>query len=217
MTKKKRRGGTGKKWGFALPDDQDSVVATQYALGAVKYHLDGIRYHFDRMRSVPVEGEEPPRRIQQDFNKLHHNLRAFFWELCSAFDTLLQEINRRLALGIPVAEVYWHKVSLELSERGEYKKFLKKLEKEFNSPWFVEVREYRNFAHRGTLLVTAFGVDYEFRPDEGVHLVGLMLTPSSHAGRGHGEMITLCESHCTKMKALVEKAFQELDAIRPRA
>ena len=93
----------------------------------------------NRLRDVPFEDGKWSDEAQQDYNKLYHNLRAFFWELCASFDTLLQEMNRRLELRVAEREVDWSIVSEALSERPECKKFFIKLSKGYNRSWFAEV------------------------------------------------------------------------------
>lgn len=212
---KQRRGGTGKRWSFILIDDQDLAESTRYALSAATYHFDGMRFFMDRLRDMPYEGGKLSDEAQMDFNKLYHNLRGFFWELCASFDTLLQEINRRFELGIQERDVDWSTASEALSQRPEHKKFLRKLSKGYNSRWFTEVREYRNFAHRGTIMVEGFAMGSESRPEEGPLFSGMMLRPIS-GGRGAGEPIALCRNYGKHVDELVRWALHETDRIRPR-
>lgn len=210
-----RRGGTGKRWSFRLIDDQNVGEATRYALSAARYHFRGLRYHMNALNDAPFDGGGLDAEARKTFNKFYHYLRAFFWELCAAFDTLLQEINRRLELGISEREVDWSTVSQALSVRPKYKRFLSKLSKGYNSDWFSEVREYRNFAHRGTILIEAFGVDYDLKPEKGVRFAGVMLRPVG-GGRGAGEPVALCRNYGKQVDDLVRWALGELDRNRPQ-
>ena len=79
-------------------------------------------------------------------------LDAFFFELMSAYDTLLQEINVVYNLGIDIDKVSWGTMkdclfkSKLTGELGGY------MEKERGKEWFKKVRQYRNIAaHRSYL------------------------------------------------------------------
>jgi hypothetical protein len=213
--KEQRRGGTGKGWSFRLIEEQDVAEATRYALSAANYHFRGLRHHLKALNDAQLAGGEFDARARDNFNKFYHYLRAFFWELCASFDTLLQEINRRLELSISEREVGWNTVSQALSVKPEYKKFLSKLSRGFNSEWFTEVREYRNFAHRGTIIVESASLTSDLGTDRRGRLVGLMLRPVS-GGRGAGEPVVLCREYGKHVDELVRWALGELDGLRPQ-
>lgn len=211
-----RWGGKGKKWRMKLLDDQDLAGITRYALSAARYHWDGMRYFTEQMKDSGTldENKEYTKEWHTYFNKFYHNLRAFFWELTASFDTLLQEINRRFSLGIDESDVRWDTVSKALSGQRKYKRFLSRLSEGYGSPWFTEVREYRNFAHRGTVAVEAMAIDSEFHPEAGVQFGGMMLRPLAR-GRGAGEPIALCKEYGTRVRELILWALEELDSLAP--
>lgn len=66
---------------------------------------------------------------------------AFFFELCSAYDTLLQEINAIYNCGFAVDEVNWRKIKPKLS-----KALHDIMERRRNEDWFQEILGFRNTA-----------------------------------------------------------------------
>jgi hypothetical protein len=91
--------------------------------------------------------------LQEDVNRFHRHLRAFFWELIAEFDMLLAYVNEIEALGVPEASVSWSTLASAALNLGKWPDTLKRLADVYCSKWFTEVRYYRNFAHRSSLFL----------------------------------------------------------------
>jgi hypothetical protein len=68
-------------------------------------------------------------------------LGAFFFELISAYDTLLQELNIVYDLKLKREDVSWNKIKDKLP-----KELVQYMEDEWEKDWFYEVRSQRNLA-----------------------------------------------------------------------
>ena len=80
-------------------------------------------------------------------------LDAFFFELMSAYDTLLQEINVVYHLGIDIDKVSWRTTKNKLSSKSKLpSKLCKYMKEERGKEWFKKIQQYRNMAaHRSYL------------------------------------------------------------------
>ena len=78
-------------------------------------------------------------------------LDAFFFELMSAYDTLLQELNTVYAydLGLKPEDVRWDRIKSKLPNE-----LLNYMEKEREKEWFDKIRRYRNIATHHYLVPT---------------------------------------------------------------
>ena len=210
-----RRGGQGRDWHFRVPDNQDIAQSTTYSLGAARYHWGGMRRYLERMNEDGAWGKDGPAKNGQiAFNNFYHHLRAFFWELTSAFDTLLQFINRKYELGLDQRAVRWDTISKALSERSEHKKLLRDLTSGYNSAWYTDVREYRNFAHRGTVVAEVFWyppdpVDPADR-DTATSAIGISLLAIGGSGRGSGEPIAMCKDYGSKVQSFIYEVLAQI-------
>ena len=161
----------------------------------------------------------PAENGQVAFNNFYHHLRAFFWELTSAFDTLLQLVNRQYELGLDQRDVLWDTVSKKLSQRRELKPLLRKLAKGYSSEWFTDVREYRNFAHRGT--VAAEVLWFPPNPPDpadratATSAIAVGLLAIGGRGRGSGEPIAMCKDYGSKVQAFIREVLDEIGESEP--
>jgi len=85
------------------------------------------------------------------FSQLKWYLDAFFFEIISAYDTLLQELNVVYDMGLKPKQVRWvdrnTKESKFLSSlKAKSSKVFNYMEKERKEEWFKNVRQYRNMA-----------------------------------------------------------------------
>jgi hypothetical protein len=107
------------------------------ALWNVDYHLAAVKYFNERPGMSTVWEDDPtvePARkpdLQGEVNSFHAHLRAFFWELVAAFDTMKTWV---------------------IETRGRTSGHLSEVEQSGKANWYVEVSSYRNFAHRCSLL-----------------------------------------------------------------
>lgn len=107
------------------------------AVWNVDYHLRAVK-RFNQQPGMAtlweddatVEASRKPH-LQSDVNRFHAHLRAFFWELVAAFETMK----------VWATEIHGRN-STQLAE-------LEKVEQEL---WFVDMSNYRNFAHRSFLV-----------------------------------------------------------------
>ena len=117
-----------------LPGNVDLEEMVGAALWMVDYHLAAV----EDLNTRPGTGSDwkadPTITIDRrpyllaDINRLNAHLRSFFWELVATFDAMR----------------FWVKETF-----GDASKQMAELEKAAESEWYMEVSEYRNFAHRG--------------------------------------------------------------------
>jgi hypothetical protein len=77
---------------------------------------------------------------------------AFLWELVHSFDLLFQYVNQDLGLGLAEDDVSSGKVD-KATKQQKSSLELNALRSIDGVPWFEEMKEYRNFAHRGQLML----------------------------------------------------------------
>jgi hypothetical protein len=107
------------------------------ALWNVDYHLGAVQ-HFNEQPGMTTNWQidvalDATRKgqLQTDINRFHAHLRSFFWEMIAAFEAMKVWI---------------------IETRGRNSAHMKALEKSTTADWFVEVSNYRNFAHRSFLV-----------------------------------------------------------------
>ena len=92
---------------YRLFPSHDLTDEVRVALNGAVYHLswikellqrDGMRTNWEHHSGLT---DDRRRRLGEDVNQFHWHLRAFFWELNAAFDTLLHWMNQTYQLGIP--------------------------------------------------------------------------------------------------------------------
>jgi len=122
--------------------------------------------------------EEEKYNFHREENILIWHIRAFFWELISTFDIMLEWANQKYSLGIPVDKVRWNTIrKASLNIGADHDKWLEKyslLSAAYDSDWFYEIKRYRNFAHRSFLGVQ-IEVDTDYgRSEPKIHMVSLL-------------------------------------------
>ena len=86
------------------------------------------------------------------YRQLKWYLDAFFFELMSAYDTLLQEVNVVYNLGLDIDKVSWRTMKDKLDKSKLTRELGGYMEKERGKEWFKKVHQYRNIAaHRSYL------------------------------------------------------------------
>jgi len=116
---------------FPLPK-----TMVEAALWNVNYH----RFKIDELlagRGMTTLWHDDPSlddkakfHLQGEVSRFHAHLRAFFWELVAAFESMR----------------IWAK------EYGAASKQVQEIKAAANSDWYAEISEYRNFAHRSFLV-----------------------------------------------------------------
>jgi hypothetical protein len=134
-------------------------------------------------------------------------LEAFFFELMSAYDTLLQELNIIYAYDLKLKreDVRWDKIKDKLPER-----LTKHMEEEWQQEWFHKVRWYRNTATHHYLVPTetmqaGFGEE-PLGYDE--HHVDIAYLDDS--GNSAREDIKVCVDYLKKMVSHVTSVWMEM-------
>ncbi len=85
------------------------------------------------------------------FNQLKWYLDAFFFEIISAYDTLLQELNVVYDMGLKPKQVRWVNRNTKKCKflsllKAKSSKVSDHMEKERGKKWFKDVHQYRNMA-----------------------------------------------------------------------
>lgn len=151
-----------------------------------RYHLDALR-SFLRRPGVQTLWQEGPNLssterglLQDQLNAFHWHLRAFFWEIVSAFDAMLHWSNRRFELSVKERDVGWDTIEKGNAQvdAGTWAKKRSILRTTWESEWFFEVRQYRNFAHRSFLLLQVSYGPSKDDPSGVYHLTFINLLPA---------------------------------------
>jgi len=84
------------------------------------------------------------------YSQIKWYLDAFFFELMSAYDMLLQEINVRYDINLDVGKVKWSAMKNNLPT-----KLVGLMESEWEAVWFKKLRSYRNMATHHAYIPTS--------------------------------------------------------------
>jgi hypothetical protein len=122
-------------------------------------------------------------------------LDAFFFELISAYDTLLQELNIVYAhLGLTPGDVHWGKIKDKLPP--ELRKYM---EEERKKQWFDRARKYRNTATHHSLLegasIPSIGKAFIYYRDKEGKFKG-------------GEEIAVCKDYLSNMVNYISSVWE---------
>ncbi len=132
-------------------------------------------------------------------------LDAFFFELMSAYDTLLQELNIVYDLGLATDKVRWETIKDKLPEE-----LVNYMEKEWRREWFKKVRQYRNTAAHHSYIWTGSGklllVDSPWHYTE--HEVSIYHLDD--AGNAVAERIGVCRDLLGSMIDHIHQVWQEM-------
>lgn len=187
-----------------LIDTLDLIKATRFSVSASKYHFHKMKGAEDEMRNYGPAAPE----LQKLNSTFYFHFRGFFWEMWASWDSLLQAVNRQLDLGIPPRDVELKRVLSELRVGSDCGALVEVLTKARGSNWFRQVREYRHFAHMGTVPsdVVAVGSDPPGGPKGPKRVAGRMVP-------GMGEPIAACREYGEQMEEFVKSALEELERI----
>ena len=130
-------------------------------------------------------------------------LDAFFFELISAYNTLLQELNIVYDLGLKPEGVRWNKIKSKLpTTLVEY------MDKEQGKEWFEKVRQYRNMAAHNSYLWTGWeeagSGDKPWNYDE--HEVSIYHL--DRTGELKEEKISVLSDYLKKMVGYIQQVWQ---------
>ena len=174
----------------------------------------------ERMNEDGAWGKNgPAENGQVAFNNFYHHLRAFFWELTSAFDTLLQLVNRQYELGLDQRDVRWDTVPKKPCHRRVRMHIPRKLANGYIRELFADVAEYINLAHRGT--VSAEVLWFPPNPPDpadratATSAIAVGLLAIGGRGRGSGEPIAMCKDYGSKVQAFIREVLDEIGESEP--
>ena len=134
-------------------------------------------------------------------------LGAFFFELMSAYDTALQELNIVYAsdLALKPEDVSWHKIRSKLPNT-----LAKYIEDERKKDWFCEVRSHRNLAtHHYIVPLGSIKAGFGDKPwDYSEHEVSIYCL--DNAGETKKKKISVCPTYLNKMVEHIHKVWTEM-------
>ena len=184
----------------------------------------GAVYHLGRIKKLAISpciqtmwqnddtiDEATKKRFQAGVNQFHWHVRAYFWELVASFDTMLQWVNQRYALSVPEDKVTWvtihKKATMAKVDQTEWSKKHTSLENAWDSTWFYEIRQYRNFAHRAFLFVNAEYNGHYGKSDP--TLKNIWLTPAREGQQDYVDIILHLSNYLEKMRQLGATIFTQ--------
>ena len=133
---------------------QDPVRMVRSAIHAAENHLSTIKGILAPYDGPPSSGKQQQPTGGEVF-EIQCRIRSFFWELYGAYDLILQWANVVYELRLDESEVGARSVRSAQSGVSGWEKVRSILNDTWNTPWFFEVRTYRNFSHRSLLGYTA--------------------------------------------------------------
>jgi len=191
----------------------DDLVHSAFA--GAQFHLEKIKVLLNRpaMQTNWIDDssldEATKKTLAFEGNQLHWHIRAFFWELVATFDTLLQWENYRYDLGIQEEKVIWAEIKKNSNKAKknhlDWDREYGLLEDAWNSDWFFEVTNYRNFAHRSFIFINA---EYNgFYGKQKPKLITIFLTPARVGQQEYVDIFTCLTGYLKKMQELKERIF----------
>jgi len=131
---------------------------------ATRLKLEGATYHFRIIAgSVSLPGNLDDSR-QMWWAILKWHLDAFFFELMSAFDCLLQEVNVHYQLGLEEEDVKWRKLKECAENKGVTLTVLADIEQARQQDQFKKIVKYRNMVTHRTIVPVLEGYIISNRP-----------------------------------------------------
>ena len=133
-------------------------------------------------------------------------LATFFFELCSAYDTLLQEINILYGYGLSRREVKWKAVVPKLPESLK-----EMMSRDRGVDWFKKVHWYRNTAthHQLIPMGESAGGWGEQTWDMDMH-EAMIFYIDEQINEPREENITVCKEYLKKMLEHIHNAWSEM-------
>lgn len=134
-------------------------------------------------------------------------LDTFFFELISAYDILLQELNIVYAYGLKVSaeEVHWKKLKDNLP-----KKIVEYMEMEWEKEWFKKVRRYRNMATHYSYLWTGYETVGSGDSPWDYNQYGLSIYYLDENSVLKNEKVTVCVDYLKNMVAHIQKVWETM-------
>jgi len=142
------------------------------------------------------------------FSQLKWYLDAFFFEIISAYDTLLQELNVVYDMGLKPKQVRWANRNTKESKflsllKAKSSKVFDYMEKERGKEWFKNVQQYRNMAaHQHYVPTNALIMGYA-EPQMDIFYL-------DDNGNWKGEKISKCRTYLKSMVEHIRQVWQEM-------
>ena len=142
------------------------------------------------------------------FSQLKWYLDAFFFEIISAYDTLLQELNVVYDMGLKPKQVRWANRNTKESKflsslKAKSSKVFDYMEKERKEEWFKNVRQYRNMAaHQHYVPTNALIRGYD-KPQMDIWYL-------DDIGNPKGEEISKCRIYLERMVEHIQQVWENM-------
>ena len=142
------------------------------------------------------------------FSQLKWYLDAFFFEIISAYDTLLQELNVVYDMGLKPKQVRWANRGTKESKflsllKAKSSKVFDYMEKERKEEWFENVRQYRNMAaHHHYVPTDSLIMGYD-KPQ-------IYIWYLDDSGNLKREEISKCKTYLESMVGHIHQVWQEM-------
>ena len=142
------------------------------------------------------------------FSQLKWYLDAFFFEIISAYDTLLQELNVVYDMGLKPKQVRWANRNTKESKflsllKAKSPKVFDYMEKKRKEEWFKNVRQYRNMAaHQHYVPTNALIMGYA-EPQIDIFYL-------DDNGNWKVEKIGKCRTYLKSMVEHIQQVWQEM-------
>ena len=173
---------------------------------ATRLKLDGADYFCRQLLGAASRPDELGLPLLAH-RQLKWYLDAFFFELMSAYDTLLQELNIVYAyeLGLKPKDVYPNRIKSQLPD--ELRKYM---DEEKRKEWFKKIRSYRVTATHHYLVPTGhYTVGWGGKPwDYAEH--GVSIYYLDNTGEAKEEEISVCLTYLKNMVEHVHQIWKEM-------
>lgn len=170
-----------------------------FKIMAAQHHLRAMHYVYNREKpGLDAWAKNYPREPSPDtFQPFYYYFDAFLYELVSCFDMILQYVNIKYNLGVPMNQVSWRRSDPFRPRLAQQQpEVYRVIDSAHQDQWYQELLNTRNsVAHRGTI-----GLMIEYTDDDGIHYVGI-------PGLSH-EFFERCEIWGTKLSELLERVEQ---------
>jgi len=145
------------------------------------------------------------------YRQLHWYLDAFFFELTSAYETLLQELNIVYAydLGLEPKKICWDTKKDKLKKVELPEKLLNYMRKERKEDWFKNVYKYRNVAAHQHYIPTGSATGWTGEKTSwDYHKVSIFYLDDT--GKLIVEKIEECPRYLMRLAKHIQQVWQEM-------
>ncbi|MDY6836007.1 MAG: Cthe_2314 family HEPN domain-containing protein [Chloroflexota bacterium] len=187
---------------------QDSLWEDYHFCSRLK--LDAADYYCRQllgMAQLPYESGLPLLAHRQ----FKWSLDIFFFELVSAYDMVLQEINALYGLGLEPENVKWR--TIKGNSKYIPNDLFDYMSKEWDSDWFRKVRDYRNTAaHRSYIWTsTSLGAFVNNTWDCNYHEVRLYrFNTEKKEIESESEELSMCAEYLKEMVKHIKKIWNHM-------